>query len=72
MEWSKLGTDLKEALSFQKDFAKAVCVGLDVCSKDNDVISCFKIMNTTNMPSRQVGLQNWSLSEFSYELETLL
>ena len=47
---------------------KAICAGLDARFKDNDFISCFKVLNPTNMPSRQVGLQNW----FVAELETLL
>jgi len=68
MEQSKLSIDLREALAFQKNFAKVVCIGLDARFKDNDVISYFKILNPTNMPSRHLGLQNWCLSK----LETLL
>ena len=35
---------------------------------DNDLISCFKILNPTNMPSGEVALQNWCI----YELDILL
>ena len=68
MTRSRLGIDLEEALMFQKNFAQVVCSALDARFCDNDLISCFKILNPTNMPSGQVGLQNWCVSE----LDTLL
>ena len=68
MDRSRLGDDLEEALKFQHAFAEAVCVGLAARFVDNDLISCFKILNPTNMPSKQIGLQNWGV----VELEKLL
>ena len=68
MKRCRLGTDLGEALDFQRAFAEAVCAGLDARFQDNDLITCFKVLNPTNMPSRQVGLQNY----FVAELESLL
>jgi len=59
MDQSRLGVDLEEALEFQRAFANAICVGFDGRFVDNDLILCFKILNPTNMPSRQIGLQNW-------------
>ena len=37
-------------------FAHVVCSALDARFNDNDLISCFKILNPINMPSGQVGL----------------
>jgi len=68
MQKYRLGTNLGELLDFQRSFVEAVCANLDARFKDNDLISCFKVLNPTNMPLRQVGLQNW----FVGELETLL
>jgi hypothetical protein len=59
MDRSRLGDDLEEALKFQHAFAEVVCVGLAARFVDNDLISCFKILNPTNMPSKHIGLQNW-------------
>ena len=59
MTRSRLGIDLEEALMFQKNFAHVVCSALDARFYDNDLISYFKILNPTNMPLGQVGLQNW-------------
>ena len=64
----RLGIDLEEALTFQRAFLEAVYTGLEARFWDNDVISTFKDLNPTNMPSRQVGLQN----VFMQELEALL
>jgi len=50
MDRCRMGTNLKEALQFQRAFAKAVCAGLDARFQDNDIISCFKILNPSNMP----------------------
>ena len=58
MNRSRLGDDLEEALKFQRAFAESVCAGLDARFVDNDLISCFKILNPTNMPSKHIGLQN--------------
>jgi hypothetical protein len=59
MDRSRLEDDLEEALKFQRAFAEIVCVGLDARFINNDLISCFKILNPINMPSRQIGLQIW-------------
>jgi len=56
-------------LSFQIDFAKAICIGLNARFKDNDVILCFNILNPINMSSRHAGFQNWGLSEFETSLQ---
>jgi len=61
-------TDLAEALEFHRAFAKAMCAGLNAQFQDNDIISCFKILNPSNMPSKQIGLQNWGVAD----LECLL
>ena len=53
----RFGTDLEEALMFQKNFAQAVCSAFDARFCDNNLISYFKILNPINMPSRQVGFQ---------------
>jgi len=58
MQQSRLTTNLKEALAFQKNFTQVVCVDFDARFKDNNVIFCFKILNPTKMPPRQVVLQN--------------
>ena len=68
MDRSKLEDDLEEALKFQRTFAEAVCTGLDARFVDNNLITCYKILNPTNMPSKQIGLQNWGV----IELEKLL
>ena len=59
MDRSRLEDDLEETLKFQRAFAEVVCAGLDARFVDNDLISYFKILNFTNMPSTQIGLQNW-------------
>ena len=64
----RIGIDLEKTLMFQKNFAQTVCSVLDARFCDNDLISCFKILNPTNMPLKQVSLQNWCISE----LDTLL
>ena len=63
IEWSKLEDDLEEALKFQRAFVEVVCACLDVIFINNDIISCFEILNPTNMPSGDIGLQNWGLIE---------
>ena len=68
MDRSRLVDDFEEALKFQRAFVEAICAGLDVRFVDNDRISCFKILNPTNMPSKQIGLQNMDVTE----LEKLL
>jgi hypothetical protein len=52
---------LENALMFQKNFAQVVCNAHDARLCDNDLISCFKILNPINMPSGQVGLLNWCI-----------
>ena len=62
MTWSRFGIDLKKTLMVQKNFTQAVYSALDARFYDNDLISYFKILNPNNMPSMQVGLQNWCIS----------
>ena len=68
MTQSTFGINLEETLMFLKNFAQAVCSALDARFCDNDLIFCFKILNLTNMPSGEMSLQNWCISE----LDTLL
>ena len=49
---------------FQLILAHVVCSVLDAHFTESDLISCFNILNPTNMSSRQVGLQNWCIFEF--------
>jgi len=49
---------MEEALQFQHAFVVVVCIGLGARFVDNDLISCFKILNPTNMPSKHIGRQN--------------
>ena len=67
MTQSRLGIDLEETLMFYF-FVHIVCSALDAYFSDNELISRFKILNLINMPSKQVGLQNWCI----FELEILL
>ena len=62
------GVDLKEALNFQKSYAEVVYKCLEARFSDNDIISAFKILNPSNMPSKKVGLNSWDVSN----LEVLL
>ena len=54
MDRSTLRVDLKEALKFQHAFTEDVCASLDARFVDNDLISCLKILNPTNIPSRHI------------------
>jgi hypothetical protein len=60
---NRTGADLEEALAFQTSFAHEVCKALESCFKDNDVISCFKILSPIEMPSRPVGMASWGVIE---------
>ena len=62
------GIDLEEALNFQKSYAEAVCKCLEARFSDNGIISAFKILNPSNMPSKRVGLNSWGVAD----LEVLL
>ena len=57
------GRELEEALTFQKQFSEAVILALESRFEDNDIINAFKVLNPTKMPSRQVGLAQWSCAE---------
>ena len=46
MDRSRLGEDLDETLKFQRAFVEVVCAGLDARFLDNDLISCFKNLNS--------------------------
>lgn len=45
-----------DAIAFQKQFILAVCNTLESIFEDNYIIGVFKILDPTNMSSRQVGL----------------
>jgi hypothetical protein len=60
---SRLEVDLKETLQFQRSFVEVVCDCLQARFTDNDLIFCFKILNPSNMPSKQIGLQSWGIIE---------
>ena len=62
-ECTGLDYDMTLRKHLQRAFAEVVCTGLDSRFIDNDLNSCFKILNPTNMPSRQIGLQNRGLVE---------
>ena len=57
------GIDLKEALNFQKSYAEVVCKCLEARFSDNGIISTFKILNPSNMPSKRVGLNSWGVAD---------
>ena len=46
-------------MNFQKSYAEAVCKCLEARLSDNDIISAFKILDPSNMPSKRVGLNSW-------------
>lgn len=51
---------------FQFFFAEDVCSALDASFSENDLISCFRIVNPTNMPLGQASLQNWCIPELDH------
>ena len=57
------GIDLEEALNFQKSYVEAVCKYLEARFSDNGIISSFKILNPSNMPSKRVGLNSWDVAD---------
>ena len=57
------GRDLEEALLFQKQFSEAVIDALESRFEDNGIVSNFKVLNPTNMFSRQVGLSQWGCAK---------
>ena len=62
------GIDLEEALNFQKSYTEVVCKCLEARFSENGIISAFKILNPSNMPSKRVGLNSWDVAD----LEVLL
>ena len=52
------GVALIEAINFQVCFAEEICKGLENRFKHNDIVSCFKILNHVEWPSRQVGIRS--------------
>ena len=71
LDRSRLGEDLEETFNFQCAFAKVVCTGLDARFTYNDFISYFKILNSTNMSSRQIGFQSWGVTKFKKNIISL-
>jgi len=57
--------DLIKAMTFQKQFALAVCNALECRFEDNHIMAAFKVLGLTNMPSKQVGLANWGWLNWS-------
>jgi hypothetical protein len=55
------GKDLMDAVAFQKHFALAVYNVLECRFEDNHIMAAFKVLDPTNMPSKQVGLANWGM-----------
>ena len=55
------GVDLEEAITFQVCFAEEICKGLENRFKDNDIVSCFKILNPVELPSSWYG--SWGVLE---------
>ncbi|KAL2651746.1 hypothetical protein R1flu_019874 [Riccia fluitans] len=59
IERSRLGSDLEEAIVFQKHFAQACIDALKEKFVDNDVVGAFHILSPSNMPSKMVKLRDW-------------
>ena len=57
------GADLESALFFQKSYAESIIKALETRFHDNHLISAFKILNPSNMPSRRVGLASWGMTK---------
>ena len=55
----RTGQDLMDVVAFQKHFDLAVCNALECTFENNHIMTVIKILNSTNMPSKQVGLANW-------------
>lgn len=47
-----------DPIAFQKHFALAVSNALECGYENNHIMRTFKVLDSTNMPSRQVGLAN--------------
>jgi len=69
MTKNSTGADLEAALAFQKYYAEAVCLALEVRFENNDVIDAFKVLNPVHMPHRQIGLASWGIVEFDLLLQ---
>jgi hypothetical protein len=50
--WDSIGSNLEEALLFQKNFAEAVTTALESCFDDHGLVASFKILSPTNMPAK--------------------
>ena len=59
---------LEEALNSQKSYAEVVCKCLEARFSDNGIISAFKILNPSNMPSKRVGLNSWDVADLEVYL----
>ena len=55
----RTGQELMDAVTFQKHFVLAVCNALEYKFEDNHIMTSFKVLGPTNIPSKQVGLANW-------------
>ena len=53
------GANLEETLSFQNSYAKVVlCKYLETRFSNNGIVSTFKFLNPSNVPSKRVGLNS--------------
>ena len=59
----KTEQDLMDAVTFQKQFTLAICNALESRFEDNHIIATFKVLDPTDMHSKQVGLANWGVVE---------
>lgn len=71
---NKTRYDLIDALAFQKQFALAVCNVLEIKFDENHIMTVFKVLGSTNMLCRQIGLANWWMVDLEllcgqYEIE---
>ena len=57
--WDRTEQDLINVVAFQKYFALAICNALEFRFEYNYIMTVFKMLGPTNMPSKQVGLANW-------------
>jgi len=60
----RIEADLESVLAFQKSYAQNVCY-LESHFVNIEIIDAFKILNPSNMPTRQVGLVSWIFLEMN-------
>lgn len=40
-----------------------MCIGLENRLKNNDMVSCFNVLNPTELSSRHNGMRSWGISK---------